>query len=235
MTRLYPHHKLPQFQELASKKWEKINRPWNWRLTAAKTIKMTSVRLPVTSWRWLSKMTVLFLPVAPTPTTVYKNFCPLTVRGGKSQPMDRCLPSPYPVATSETKQTFLSPNLSYLLAFERQAAGLPHSFSNTRTGTQELLPLSTGLLPDLVHSHPLGTSKAAAQWFYESVKTIYFPLKITEKINDWRRYPNVYKCAKTMLSAHKLQKRTGEEGSCLRGSDRPIPCALDGTSSIGTC
>ena len=120
-------------------------------------------------------------------------------------------------------------NLNYI------DAGLPHSFSNTRTGTQELLPLSTGLLPDLVHSHPLGTSKAAAQWFYESVKTIYFPLKITEKINDWRRYPNVYKCAKTMLSAHKLQKRTGEEGSCLRGSDRPIPCALDGTSSIGTC
>ena len=226
MTRLYPHQKPPQFQELASKKCEKKKkkRPWNWRLTAAKTIKMTSVRPPVTNWRWLSKMTVLFLPVAPTPPLSIKTLAHW-LSGGKSQPLDR----------SEIKQTFLSTNLSYLLSFERQAAGLPHSFSNTRTGTQGLLPLSTGLLPDLVHSHPLGTSKAAAQWFYESVKTIYFPLKITEKINDWRRHPNVYKCAKTMLSAHKLQKHAGEEGSCLRGSDRPIPCALDGTSSIGTC
>ena len=158
------------------------NWPCNWRLTVLKIIKMTLVRPPVTNFK-VTELTVLFLPVAPTPPLSIKTLAHW-LSGGKSQPLDRCLPSPCPVATSEIKQTFLSTNLSYLLSFERQAAGLPHSFSNTRTGTQGLLPLSTGLLPDLVHSHPLGTSKAAAQWFYESVKTIYFPLKITEK-NKW--------------------------------------------------
>ena len=97
-----------------------------------------------------------------SPLLFIKALTPLVANAG-SQPLDRCLPSPCPVATSEIKQTFLSPNLSYLLALEQQATGLPHSFGNTRTGTQGLLPLSTGLLPDLVHSHPLGTSQAAAQ------------------------------------------------------------------------
>ena len=42
MTRLYPQHELPQFWELASKKWEQTG-PWNWRLAVPKATKMMLV------------------------------------------------------------------------------------------------------------------------------------------------------------------------------------------------
>lgn len=49
---------------------------------------------------------------------------------------------------------------------------------------------------------------------------------------DTQMFINVLKPCFQLINYRSVQ---GKKASCLRGSDRPIPCALDGTSSIGTC
>ena len=80
MTRLQPWHKLPQFQEFASKNGNK--RPWNWRLTVPKTIKMTLIRSSPDQCQdgcqsWLCWFYMKF------PPSIYKSSCPVYVIGRK--------------------------------------------------------------------------------------------------------------------------------------------------------
>ena len=96
---------------------------------------MMLVRPLVINWRWPLETTVLFLHVssAPAPAThsVYKCSHPLLVKGrgvgGVDLQTDVCHP-PLQLPASEIKQTFLSTNLTCLLAFERQAARSPHAY-----------------------------------------------------------------------------------------------------------
>ena len=69
MTRLYLWHKLPQFQELASRRWGQINSE-NWRIAVSKTTKMMLVRLLMTNFKMTSELTMLFLHGAPLHQTI---------------------------------------------------------------------------------------------------------------------------------------------------------------------
>ena len=73
MTRLYPGHEMPQFWELARKKWEQAN---PWRLTVAKEPRWCWSDHWWPSWWWLLDVPVLFLHVTPLPSSVYKSSYP---------------------------------------------------------------------------------------------------------------------------------------------------------------
>ena len=130
MVRLYPWHKLPQFGELASKKWEQIDpgtedelqlkQPrWCW------TDHQRQFEDEYQSWSCCFYMY--------PPHFVYKSSCSTSCQSGRSQPLDRHLsPSPGPqLPSSEIKQTFVSTNVAFLLAFEWLF--LPWSFVSNRT------------------------------------------------------------------------------------------------------
>ena len=124
MSRLYRWHELRQFWELGSKKWNKLT--WNWRLTVPKTAKRMLVRQLMTNLSWLCCFCMQPLPSA------YKSSHALLVRRGVSLWTDvypshpSSTPStPHQCLASEIKQTFLSTNLAYLLAFVRWSPG-PH-------------------------------------------------------------------------------------------------------------
>ena len=73
----------------------------------------------MTILRWLSKLTVLSLPV--TPSCLWN--LPTDFQLWGSQTLDRSSPSPWLLA-SKTKQIFLSTNLVSLMAFEQWVARL---------------------------------------------------------------------------------------------------------------
>ena len=91
------------------------NRPWNWRLTVLKTIKMMLVRPPHDQFQGDCQSWLCCFCKEP-PRSVYKSSCMLIVGvGWGNWPLDRSLsplPSPPPpLPAFEIKQTFLSPAL----------------------------------------------------------------------------------------------------------------------------
>ena len=100
------------------------NWPWNWRLTVPETAKTALVRPLMTTpeedcqhWRGCFCL--------EPPPSVYKGSCPVVARAGR-QPLDRDQLSFHQLPASEIKQTFLSFNLAWLLAFEQWAASINH-------------------------------------------------------------------------------------------------------------
>lgn len=86
----------------------------------------------------------------------------------------------------------------------REGKWLSQSYTARYQSIQELLTLGAGLFQLLLTS-------AQHVWGYRIVillecKGNLFSPKNNWKINGWRKCPNVYKCAKTTLSAHKVQK-----------------------------
>ena len=85
-------------------------------------------------WRGLSELTVLFLHIIPSLTSVYKSSCPTGSRGGGmgESAFGQMFTHPCPqFLTSEIEPTFLSTNPACWLALKRQAARPPPSFGNT--------------------------------------------------------------------------------------------------------
>ena len=122
MTRLYSGLELPQFWEVATKKWEQVDpgtEDW--------------LYLQQPRWLWSDPRTNLKMTLrddcavsacsAPTATPSVKALTPYLLGRGGGRTLDRSLaPSPYQVLAPEMKQTFPSTNLACLLAFEGQAA-----------------------------------------------------------------------------------------------------------------
>ena len=107
-------HKLPQFWNLTSRKWDKPR--LNWRLTVPNTIKMMLVR-PLHDQFQDGCQSWLCSAWSPLPLCVTAPAHWLSAGG--SRPLDRHS-SPTP-----THHTFLSTSLASLPAFERWVAG-PH-------------------------------------------------------------------------------------------------------------
>ena len=126
-ARLHPWHKLPQFWELASRKWKQT--AWNWRLTVPKAFKVTLIRPPTTSFKMTVRADGAVSAWSPPPST-YESSCPLLISWGGELAFGQMstLPLPPPhtlgLPASKIKQIFFSTNLDSLLAFERPAAGL---------------------------------------------------------------------------------------------------------------
>ena len=81
------------------------NWAWNWRLTVLKTIKMTPFRAPHDQFQGDGQSWLCCFCMWPPPSA-YKTSCPMIVRAGGSQPLDRRLPSPHPVANIQNKANF---------------------------------------------------------------------------------------------------------------------------------
>lgn len=99
------------------KKWKKLT--VELLINCAKMIEVIRTRPPDHQFQLTTRLTVLFLYVAPPPLS-----CPLIICG-RRQSLDKCLTptSPAQLLASETKQTLLSTILLSLLALEWQAAG----------------------------------------------------------------------------------------------------------------
>ena len=108
MTRLYPGHTPPQVQELASKKCEQVNpgtedELYLTKMTLVRPL-MTNLKVTVRADCAVSACSRLLLSI--------KALAPLAASAGGVGLCPQLL-------ASEIKQTFLSTNLSCLLAFER--------------------------------------------------------------------------------------------------------------------
>ena len=112
MTRLYPGHTPPQFQELASKKCEQVNpgtedELYLTKMTLVRPL-MTNLKVTVRADCAVSACSRLLLSI--------KALAPLAASAGGVGLCPQLL-------ASEIKQTLLSSNLAYLLASEQQAVG----------------------------------------------------------------------------------------------------------------
>ena len=81
------------------------NRPWNWRLTVPKAIKMTLIRPPHDQYQddgqsWLCRFCM------ELPPSVYESSCPLVVRGGESAFGQASALPPHTVADIQNKANF---------------------------------------------------------------------------------------------------------------------------------
>ena len=101
-------------------------------------------------WRWRSELTVLFVHVVPSPTSVYKSSCPTGCQwaGGfrqHSRPLDRllpCIPHLSPVASIWNKANFPFHQPGLLIGFWTVSSQtLPHSFGNNITWRDTLAML----------------------------------------------------------------------------------------------
>ena len=87
----YPWHKLPQFQERASKKWEQTDpgtKDWLY------LIEMTLVRPAMTDLKKTVRADCAVSACSPPPS-IYKSYCSLIISGG-SRSLDKSLPSRVP-------------------------------------------------------------------------------------------------------------------------------------------
>ena len=128
------------------------NRPWNWRLTGLKAIKMMLIRPPhdqfqhdPQSWLWCSARSPLSLAIHPWNSPL-EALAPWSAVG--NWPLDTSMFSPPNYWPPEIKQPFLSTNTCLLsLAFEWWAAR--PEFSNTKTNRVISLRTSLPLRGDL--------------------------------------------------------------------------------------
>ena len=131
MTRLHPWHKLPQFWELASRKWEQA--AWNWRLTVPKAFKMTLIRPPTTNFKMTVRADCAVSAWSPLPPPI-KALAPCLSAGEESWPLDRCPPSPShlpipPVASIQNKANFLFYQLGLFIGFWATSSWTPLSIT----------------------------------------------------------------------------------------------------------
>ena len=105
------------------------------------TVKMMLVRPPMTDFKMTIRVDCAVLHVA-SPPSVYKSSCSCWLSLTRSQPLDRHVPLipllPLRLA-SKINQTFLSINLTSLLAFEWQATR-PHCQLHARWNKQDTFP-----------------------------------------------------------------------------------------------